>query len=770
MSNVQAFADQYGPLAAQIGKQIGVAPDVILGQLGIETGWGKHVIPGTNNLGNIKDFSGGGTSAKDNQTGSTDNYRTYKTPDAFGSDYVSLLSRKYPGALNTGKDADAFATALKKGGYAEDPNYVTKVSTAVDMLRKLGEGVANAISGTAQASELPANLMPGIPTPGPVDDNDAFSKRLAQARSAPPPPSTPSVITPGVELMPGIPRPGPISDNDAFSQRLAQASSAPSAPSAQAPAQTHQGIIDNAVAGLNQGLNDTANGITQLIGHASDYALQHTIPNTAIAKEWHTNVGDFDKQIANQESQYQAATPGSIAAGVGRVAGDIIPTVLTGGGNLLTKAAALTDRLGTAAGAGNRLLGALNVGGKIAGGAALGGASSLVMPVLDAQNGGYWSDKARQVGTGAVMGGIIPPVGDSLRAVGARAATPITSVAPEVATLAQTAKDLGIPIRADQLINSKPINALSAALDYVPFSGKGSSLARQQQAFNTAISNTVGENTPNINKALDQAKKRLGAEFDKTLKTTPVQADNAFQNDLVRIMTDAQNEMTDAQYSVLGKQVNNILSKVQPGDVIDGDAAYNIKKGLDRLSKSSDSTQAFYARETRNALLDALNRSVSDGGAAFSKLRQQWANLRELERIVPHGAEGNISAARLGNMRGIKTSDLGTLADIGAQFLKGRVGDSGTAQRAGIYSLLGTGSYFNPLSAGIGITAGRAANSILGSNMLTNAMINSSLRRATFNGGNAVLASQPAQNALLERLAPYLIPAAAQGAVRFPSP
>lgn len=159
MSDIQAFADQYGPLAVQIGNKIGVAPDVILGQLGLETGWGKSVIPGTNNLGNIKDFSGGGTAATDNQTGSTDNYRTYETPDAFGTDYVSLLTRKYPAALNTGSDATAFATALKNGGYAEDPKYASKVSSAVEMLKKLGEGLANAISGTAQASELPASLQ-----------------------------------------------------------------------------------------------------------------------------------------------------------------------------------------------------------------------------------------------------------------------------------------------------------------------------------------------------------------------------------------------------------------------------------------------------------------------------------------------------------------------------------------------------------------------------------------------------------------------------------
>ena len=101
--------------------------------------------------------------------------------------------------------------------------------------------------------------------------------------------------------------------------------------------------------------------------------------------------------------------------------------------------------------------------------------------------------------------------------------------------------------------------------------------------------------------------------------------------------------------------------------MIDGDAAYNIKKGLDRLGKSNDSTQAFYARELRSALMDALNRSLPDGGAAFAKTRRQWANLMELQKMVPAGAEGNLSAARLANARGVKSQDLGELRDIAGQ-------------------------------------------------------------------------------------------------------
>lgn len=152
MADLRSFVQQYAPLAAQVGGQIGVAPDVLLGKWGLETGWGKSVIPGTNNIGNIK---GPGVAAVDNMTGSNDQYKAYATPEAFGSDYAGLLQRKYPNAMNTGENAQAFASALQKGGYAEDPQYASKVSGAVNTVRKLGDFLATAISGNAQAQEAP---------------------------------------------------------------------------------------------------------------------------------------------------------------------------------------------------------------------------------------------------------------------------------------------------------------------------------------------------------------------------------------------------------------------------------------------------------------------------------------------------------------------------------------------------------------------------------------------------------------------------------------
>lgn len=42
MADILGFVQQYAPVAAAVGQRIGVAPDVLLGQWGLETGWGSR--------------------------------------------------------------------------------------------------------------------------------------------------------------------------------------------------------------------------------------------------------------------------------------------------------------------------------------------------------------------------------------------------------------------------------------------------------------------------------------------------------------------------------------------------------------------------------------------------------------------------------------------------------------------------------------------------------------------------------------------------------
>ncbi len=165
---VTGFVQEYLPVAQKVSARTGVEPHVLLGQWGLETGWGRSVIPGTRNLGNIKkgsSWQGRTVDATDNATGSRDPYRAYDDDDGFANDFSGLLERRYRNALNFGDNAAGYFSALKSGGYAEDPGYVTK-------------GVS--------AARLARNAMGAIPSTqaGPAVNPDDYARRAGPAPEA----------------------------------------------------------------------------------------------------------------------------------------------------------------------------------------------------------------------------------------------------------------------------------------------------------------------------------------------------------------------------------------------------------------------------------------------------------------------------------------------------------------------------------------------------------------------------------------------------------
>lgn len=170
-SRVAAFARQVAPIAERVGAAIGVDPAVLTGQWGLETRWGQSIVAG-HNLGNVKVFRGPGVTARDNATGSIDQYRTFTSPEDFANHFTGLVSRKYSNATGTGSDAKAYGAALRRGGYAEDPSYAAKIASATSMVRKaLGNEVASPIPTRTPRSTKPTqsdkgNSMPTRPEPG----------------------------------------------------------------------------------------------------------------------------------------------------------------------------------------------------------------------------------------------------------------------------------------------------------------------------------------------------------------------------------------------------------------------------------------------------------------------------------------------------------------------------------------------------------------------------------------------------------------------------
>lgn len=146
------FIARLRPHAERAAQQLGVATEAVIAQAALETGWGRH-LPAAGegagfNLFGIKAnaaWSGARVTAvtAEFQQGAMQSmpqsFRSYGSLAEGVQDYAGLISRspRYAAALNTGDDVQAFATALKRGGYATDPDYVQKLVDTASGVRRL---------------------------------------------------------------------------------------------------------------------------------------------------------------------------------------------------------------------------------------------------------------------------------------------------------------------------------------------------------------------------------------------------------------------------------------------------------------------------------------------------------------------------------------------------------------------------------------------------------------------------------------------------------
>jgi hypothetical protein len=172
---IAAFAQQYGPLVADTAARYRLNPQQMLSQIALETGYGKSVIPGTNNPGNLKQTGGGGVAAIDNALGTSGNYQQFPSMAAGVDAMGSLLARRYGGGSNL-------------SGYAEDPNYAGKISGVGQTLQKYASNVLGMMTGStsANAGELtPAQRAYASAANGPTPPPTAKGAQAAQQQAAP---------------------------------------------------------------------------------------------------------------------------------------------------------------------------------------------------------------------------------------------------------------------------------------------------------------------------------------------------------------------------------------------------------------------------------------------------------------------------------------------------------------------------------------------------------------------------------------------------------
>ena len=143
------FVSQHQQAAAKVSQASGIPAPFMLGQAGLESGWGKHEIrhkdgSSSFNLFGIK--AGADWKGKVAEVMTTEyiqnqavkvvaRFRAYDSyADSF-KDYAKLItgsSRYAKAAVNT-HSPQAYAAHLQQAGYATDPQYAQKLSRAIGM-------------------------------------------------------------------------------------------------------------------------------------------------------------------------------------------------------------------------------------------------------------------------------------------------------------------------------------------------------------------------------------------------------------------------------------------------------------------------------------------------------------------------------------------------------------------------------------------------------------------------------------------------------------
>lgn len=182
------FVAAVRPHAERAARKLGIAPDVLIAQAALESGWGRGQIAHADgrpsfNLFGIKATAGW---RGDRVTVSTlefvngvperrrEQFRAYADLEAAFTDYVKVVGgqSRYAGALEAGT-GEGYLRGLQSGGYATDPRYADKI------LAILRRGLPG---GVYQVSAPPAD-NPGHParTAPPGNADGAHGVPAAQA-------------------------------------------------------------------------------------------------------------------------------------------------------------------------------------------------------------------------------------------------------------------------------------------------------------------------------------------------------------------------------------------------------------------------------------------------------------------------------------------------------------------------------------------------------------------------------------------------------------
>lgn len=421
---------------------------------------------------------------------------------------------------------------------------------------------------------------------------------------------------------------------------------------------------DKVLAGTGKAMYDTARGAGQL---ARDYFL----PTSFADKLGLPTQADADA-TKKLDAPLMSTTAGTVGYVGGNVASLLLPTGLLGAGAKVAnmartaKAAEIAMNPTTYKAA-----------------AAMGALQGAIQPVASGDSRGF--NTALGAGGGLLGNGLVNAVG--------RIAQPVANTLDAVGQKAvDTFRSAGIPMDAAQMTGSPLLGRIKSALSDNPFTmgAQAAFQGKQAQGFNRAVLGTIGADA---NAATSDVMKDAAGRINGTFKDVLGRNNVTLTDPVLTQLGNTQKLALENEKQPVVNVINRIIDTADSNGSMPGQTAYNLKKDIDRMASTQDTTANYYARGARSALMDGINDSLSGADqAAFTQARGQFRNLKQIEPAISTDGRGDISAPRLANvlgqvknrgqsMYGNGDQALVDLATGGKQLLQDKTPNSGSMAR-----------------------------------------------------------------------------------------
>ena len=463
---------------------------------------------------------------------------------------------------------------------------------------------------------------------------------------------------------------------------------------------------------VSRGIRDAVEGPAQ--------ALTHILPDSIVNagnrfNNWLADKGlplgkipegGMDQFVKQGEQDYQNKRLASGESGFdgGRIVGNMLGT------------APLAMMMPTAA---------PTLGGKVLQGAAAGGVFGATQPVTE---GDFATEKAKQIGSGAVVGAIAAPIAAGISRI----------VKPQTSQQVQDLMKEGVTPTPGQILGGGFKKAEEAARS-LPILGDSITNAQRKgvEQFNrAAINRALNPIGKSLDKsasvgydAVDNAHQTISQAYDNLLPKLKVKADNTFLAEVNKLRGMASSMLPERakqfnniiDSSVIGKFTKGGTMHPQTMKEVDSQLGQMASKGLKSIDLDQQQLGAAI-REVQSSLRSMVERANPQYAGELGKVNTAYANLLRVENAAAKvGAkEGVFSPSHLsGASRALDSSLrksasargnalMQDLAEAGDKVLANKLPDSGTPYRMAVGAGGLLSGMINPI-----IPAGLAGGSAL---------------------------------------------------------